>query len=71
MSREILGDERYLRLNLTLPNQTACDDWRQVENLVKLANSHHTDTIIDATVKWLQANWFDHPREVSVAAGTY
>jgi len=77
MSREILGEDRYCRLNLSLPTQTACDDWRAVPELVKLANSKTSDKeknkeidqIIDSTVEWLENNWFDTPQEVSVAAG--
>jgi patatin-like phospholipase/acyl hydrolase len=69
MSREILREERYLRVNLKLSNQTACDDWRQVENLVNLANSDDKDTqqLIDVTVDWLRQNWFDQPGQVSAA----
>lgn len=68
MSSEILGEKKYLRVNLELPNQTACDDWRQVDDLVTLANSKETKKIIDATVLWLGQNWFDEPRPVSAAA---
>ncbi len=77
MSREILGDGQYCRLNLALPAQTACDDWRAVPDLVNLANSKlldkvknkETDEIIDSTVKWLEQNWRDEPQQVSAAAG--
>lgn len=72
MSREILGEKNYHRLNLVLPDQTACDDWRQVPNLVKLANSDDDETkqMINVTVEWLRANWFDEARPVSAAAGS-
>jgi len=77
MSREILGDDCYCRLNLMLPTQTACDDWRAVPELVNLANSkcsdervnEETEKVISSTVNWLKRNWFDQPREVSIAAG--
>src|ERR1700752_146530 len=71
MSREILGEERYHRVNLELPNQTACDDWREVENLIKLAISKDdkTEKLMDETVKWLSYNWFDEVPQISTAAG--
>jgi patatin-like phospholipase/acyl hydrolase len=70
MSREILGKENYHRLNLVLPTQTACDDWREVPNLVKLANSKDGDTeqMIEATLEWLSKNWFDVPRIAAAAS---
>lgn len=71
MSREILGKQNYHRLNLVLPTQTACDDWRQVPNLVNLANSTDGDTefMIDATIDWLRQNWFAEVRPASAASG--
>jgi len=71
MSREILGKQNYHRLNLVLPTQTACDDWRQVPNLVNLANSTDGDTefMIDATLDWLRQNWFAEVRPASAASG--
>jgi len=71
MSRELLGDQNYHRLNLDLPTQTACDDWRAVPKLVKLANSKDGDTnqIIEATIEWLGNNWFDKVPQISTAAG--
>jgi patatin-like phospholipase/acyl hydrolase len=71
MSREILGEENYHRLNLVLPTQTACDDWREVPNLVNLANSKDgvTEQMIDATLEWLSKNWFDVPRTSAATAG--
>jgi len=70
MSREILGEENYHRLNLVLPTQTACDDWRQVPNLVNLANSKdgRTEQMIEATLEWLGKNWFDCPRTSAATA---
>lgn len=71
MSREILGKQNYHRLNLVLPTQTACDDWREVPNLVNLANSTDGDTefMIDATLDWLRQNWFAEVRPASAASG--
>jgi len=69
MSREILGEERYHRVNLELVDQTACDDWRQVENLIKLAISTdpRTEELMDQTVEWLSQNWFDEVPQIAVA----
>ena len=71
MSREILGEDHYHRVDLALTQQTACDDWRQVENLVKLAIStdEKTEKLMDETVKWLSKNWFDEAPQISTAAG--
>jgi len=81
MSREILGEENYLRLNLKLPNQTACDDWRQVPNMVELADKAFErynqsspekswkDGTIKSTLNWLEKNWFDEPVQASAAVG--
>ncbi|HLO01329.1 MAG TPA: patatin-like phospholipase family protein [Pyrinomonadaceae bacterium] len=71
MSREILGEERYQRVNLELTNQTACDDWRQVETLVKLAISKDeaTEKLMDESVKWLSSNWFDEAPQISTVTG--
>jgi patatin-like phospholipase/acyl hydrolase len=72
MSREILGQKNYHRLNLVLPTQTACDDWREVPNLVNLANSTDGDTEqrIEATIEWLRKNWFDEVHHASAASGS-
>ncbi len=58
-------------MNLELKEQTACDDWRQVEALVKLAISKDegTEKLMDATVKWLSDNWFDEVPQISTATG--
>jgi hypothetical protein len=71
MSREILREERYHRVNLELKDQTASDDWRQVENLIKLAISTDpkTEELMDKTVEWLSKNWFDEAPQISAAAG--
>ena len=70
MSRELLGEQNYHRLNLNLPTQTACDDWREVPNLVKLANSKDGDTEqrVEATIEWIGKNWFDELAQISTAA---
>ncbi|PWT89932.1 MAG: hypothetical protein C5B55_10495 [Blastocatellia bacterium] len=67
MSREILGKERYHRVDLELTDETACDDWREVEALIKLAIStdDKTEGLMDAAVKWLGENWYDTPPEIS------
>ena len=72
MSGEILGNDSYHRLNLELPEQTACDDWQEVPNLVKLANSQSgaAEEKIEAVSEWLKRNWFDETRQVSAAAGS-
>ena len=72
MSREILGKDRYHRVDLELTEQTACDDWRQVENLIKLAltKDSKTEKLMDETVKWLKQNWYDEPREISMTPST-
>ena len=71
MSREILGDDRYHRLNLDLPTQIASDDWREVPNLVNLANSTdgETNRMIKATIEWLKKHWVDEASQISAAAG--
>lgn len=75
MSREILGEKNYRRVNPVLPTQTACDDWRQVPNLVNLVDppdpnkrNDQVEQLLRATVVWLQRNWFDEAPQVSTAA---
>ena len=71
MSREILGEKNYHRVNLELQAQTASDDWRQVENLIKLAISTDpkTEELMNQTVEWLAKNWSDEVPKISTAAG--
>jgi len=56
-------------VNLELVDQTACDDWRQVENLIKLAISTdpRTEELMDQAVEWLSKNWFDEVPQVAAA----
>jgi len=70
MSREILGEDRYHRVNLELVEQTACDDWRQVETLIKLAISKDkkTEELMDQTKDWLVKNWGVEVPQISTAA---
>lgn len=67
MSREILRQDRYRRVNPVLKTQVACDDWRQVPNMEKLVESPdpETEKMLRATVVWLKGNWFDEADETS------
>lgn len=53
MSKQLLRDDRYLRLNPPLAKQTSLDDWKAVPQLIQTANNFD----LGKTIDWVKNNW--------------
>jgi hypothetical protein len=53
MSKQLLRDDRYLRLNPQLAKQTSLDDWKAVPQLIQTANNFD----LGPTINWVKNNW--------------